>query len=172
MNQPDELTTFLLWFLSKPIGLLRADTGERAFTQHGSVLTLTLFRSPPFQVEMVIKLPGSEAWPGEHRHPNVDTYEVEWFNTVDLTKNGVVVNGPELQVPVKISETLFALANCVRLRPTDWHGANRVPHGVVLLSVQQWLNGVEPTSVGTDWEGEPATAGHAEILKERGNSAA
>lgn len=144
----------------------------QSLTAYGSVITTVLFRADPFQVELVIKLPGAPAWPGEHRHPNVDTFEVSWFNTVNLTKNGKVVTGPELIVPVKISGDQFVEAECVRLLPTDWHGAGDQTEGVVLLSVQHWLNGITPNSVGLDWVGNPATDGHAAILEERGNSAA
>jgi hypothetical protein len=119
----------------------------------------------------VILLPNSPAWPGEHRHPNVDSYEVAWFNTVNFTKNGKICNGPELLVPVEPTPGRFGMAGCVRLLPTDWHGTNQLPEGGALISVQHWLNEVEPTSVGMDWIGEPTTPGHAKLLAERGNSA-
>lgn len=168
---PDELTTFLYWFLNEPIALLKCPEEDRTLTVHESVMTLTLFRRPPFQVELVVLLPNSPGWPGEHRHPNVDSYEVAWYNTVNFTKNGVICNGAELVVPVQIAQGVFVESGCVRLRPTDWHGTNQLKEGGALISVQHWLNGVEPTSVGNDWLGEPTTEGHAELLKLRGNSA-
>lgn len=171
MNRPDELTNFLYWFLNEPIGLIKTPDEPRALTVHESVTTLTLYRKAPYQVELVILHPNRPAWPGEHRHPNVDTYEVAWFNTLNLTKNGKIVAGPELNVPVQIGPGIFVHVECVRLLPSDWHGAQGMPAGSCLLSVQRWLNGVAPTSVGMDWEGEPTTEGHAELLKERGNSA-
>lgn len=176
MITPDPLTNFLFWFLDSPIGLIKppdpvAGKACNTLTVHESVLTLTLFRNPPFQVELVILLPGSPAWPGEHRHPNVDSYEVAWFNTVNFTKNGKVQNGPELIVPVRVADTQFTLCGAVRLLPTDFHGTNQLVEGGALISLQHWLNGVEPTSVGNDWIGAPTTPGHAKLLEERGNSA-
>jgi len=133
-------------------------------------MTMTLFRHPPYQVELVVLLPNSPAWPGEHRHPNVDSYEVAWYNSVDFTKNGELCNGPELVVPVQIGGVVDNRL-CVRLLPTDWHGTTPLKKGAALISVQKWLNGVTPTSVGLDWDGEPTTPGHKTILSERGNSA-
>jgi hypothetical protein len=41
----------------------------------------------------------------------------------------------------------------VRIRPGVLHGANVGPKGAAFLSLQHWLEGVAPTSVGLDWEG-------------------
>ena len=170
--EADDLTKFLYWFLQQaPIGMLKPPEMDGTLTVHESVLTMTLFRCDPYQVELVILLPGSPAWPGEHRHPNVDSYEVAWYNSVDFTKNGKLCNGPELVIPVQVGNVKLH-ACCVRLLPTDYHGTTRLEKGGALISVQKWLNGVKPTSVGLDWDGEPTTAGHAKILAERGNSAA
>lgn len=171
MAQPDTLTNFLFWFLNSPVAVLQPSLLPKALTVHESVLTLTLFRSPPFQVELVVLLPGAAAWPGEHRHPNVDSYEVAWLNTSNFIKNGKAIGDPELWVPVQTSPGRFTMAGAVRLLPTDFHGIPALPAGGALLSVQHWLNGVEPSSVGMDWIGEPTTPGHAKLLAERGNSA-
>lgn len=167
----DDLTKFLFWFLQEcPVGLIKPPEQPDTLTVHESVLTLTLFRAEPYQVELVMLLPNSPPWPGEHRHPNVDSYECAWFNSVDFTKNGKLCNGPELVVPVTVGK-LTDLRCCVRLLPTDWHGTTPLKAGACLISVQKWLNGVKPTSVGQDWDGQPVTRGHKQILVERGNSA-
>lgn len=162
----DPLTRFLHWFLERPIALITLQY-PNALIAHASVVTLTLFRSSEFQVELVILLPGAAAWPGEHRHPDVDSYEVAMFNCVDFTKNGVTCNGPEMLVPVQVTnegEPVIQHCMCVRLRPTDFHGTVPLKEGGCLLSVQRWLNGVVPTSVGKNWLGAPVTPGHAAIL--------
>ena len=41
----------------------------------------------------------------------------------------------------------------VRILPETEHAAKAGPEGGCFLSVQQWLNGVEPTAVGMDWKG-------------------
>lgn len=168
---PCPLTNFLFWFLNQPIGMIQCPEEPGTLTHYESVFTLTLYRNDPWQVELVIIKPGLPPWPGEHCHPNVDSYEVTWYNNVNFTKNGKVVNGPELVVPVELAKGSFALAKCVRLKPTDYHGINNLPEGGSLISVQRWLNGVKPTSVGNDWRGQPTTEAHAELLRQRGNTA-
>lgn len=41
----------------------------------------------------------------------------------------------------------------IRVRPTDWHAALVGTAGDAFLSIQRWLNGVSPSSVGLDWLG-------------------
>ena len=41
----------------------------------------------------------------------------------------------------------------VRVPPDDEHSAQAGPNGGCFLSVQHWLNGVEPSAVGMDWKG-------------------
>lgn len=156
------LESFLDWFLKMPIGMLSAvqPYGPAVVLDNAKVLTVVVFRAPPFQVELVVAKPGTTPWPGEHRHPNVDSFEVALFNNFDFTKNGMVVNGPELSIPIETGPITFSPA-CVRLTPNDWHGAAPRYEGAVLFSVQHWLNGVAPTSVGLDWIGQPVDESHA-----------
>lgn len=164
----DALTEFLHSSLNSRIGLATlAPRSQTTVMAHSSVSTFVLYRHQQFQLELVLIHPGSPEWPGVHRHPNVDSYEVALFLPIQFKKNGELVPGPELQVPVDLGVGTI-LADCVRLRPTDWHGALAQPQGAALLSVQQWLNGVEPTSVGLDWEGQPTTEGHAQQLANHG----
>ena len=171
LNRPNgPLTDFLYWWLAQPIGSIRSPEQAGTVMAHENVVTIVLFRRGQFQVELVLMLPDATEWPGEHRHPNVDSYEVSVFNTSRVTKNGVLLDGPELLVPVNMTNGNPAYAMCVRILPTDWHGTKRMPIGSSLFSVQHWLNGVVPTSVGLDWIGEPTAPGHAKQLEQFGNS--
>lgn len=123
---------------------------------HESVTTTILHRREDLQAELVIGHPNGLKWPGEHRHPNVDSVEVAVFNNLGFTRNGQVVTAPDFIVHDML---------CVRLEPTDWHGIPFMPLGFSLISVQQWLNGMAPSSVGLDWEGDPVSPGHAEQQK-------
>lgn len=156
------LDKFLSWFLHVPVGILEPPRGGPGpvILDNQSVLTMCLFRQPPFQVELVVLKPGSAPWPGEHRHPHVDSYEVDLYNNWDFTKNGLDVTQPEFVVPVSLNNGFFSNARAVRLLPSDWHGARCRPEGAALFSVQQWADGVTPTSVGLDWEGQPVDASH------------
>ena len=42
----------------------------------------------------------------------------------------------------------------IRVLPESKHDAKAGPKGGCFLSVQHWLNGVKPTSVGNDWVGD------------------
>jgi hypothetical protein len=163
---PDDLTLeqFLHWFLNEPIGLI--SVGSNACLWHESVITFNLFRYKRFQVELVL-LRGSSEWPGEHRHPDVDSVEVDLNNSVVFIKNGERRHSPDFQVPVKINAgKLVQMCNCVRLLPTDLHGISKVrDRGAAILSVQEWLNGKEPMSVGLNWDGVPVSFGHKAQLE-------
>ena len=41
----------------------------------------------------------------------------------------------------------------VRILPSTEHSAKAGPDGGCFLSVQHWLNDVEPSAVGMDWKG-------------------
>ena len=169
----DDLTKFLYWWLHQKQAMTLVPLGENGLIAHESVVTLTLFRVMQYQVELVILLPNAPAWPGEHRHPDVDSYEVaiDEDNASNFTRNGQDVSMPDLVVPVDLGTDnngipLVKKCLCVRLKPTDWHGTKPLgAKGGVLISVQKWRDGVKPTSVGKNWEGEPVVAGHGEILK-------
>lgn len=158
------LEQFLEYFLSRPIGFVTMAQFSGEVRVHEKVTTYTLFRFPPFQVELVLLNPETE-WPGEHRHPNVDTVEVDLNNAVVFTKNGEVRSNPDFTVPVEISPGLVVSCNCVRLLPTDLHGISKVSEkGAAILSVQKWLNDLHPTSIGLDWSGKPTCEGHAKQI--------
>ena len=125
-----------------------------AVYDYGFIRSLVVYRKAPFQVELFLVAPGG-GFPQEHRHPNVDSFEVHIFGDLPLTINGVraiptIVN-PKGDRPIHISRVL----------ETDWHGAAIMPNGGAFFSIQYWLNGVPPTSVGLNWEGSPVSSEHA-----------
>ena len=42
----------------------------------------------------------------------------------------------------------------INIKPNDWHGGVASKNGGAFISIQHWLNGVKPTHVGADWQGE------------------
>lgn len=158
------LIDFLHWYLHQPLALTTVAPGGVLW--HESVITTTLFRYHQFQVELVV-LRGNSEWPGEHRHPDVDSVEVDLNNSVIFTKNGEKRSTPDFSVPVKLNGgSLLTQCHCVRLLPTDLHGIAEVkPGGAMILSVQEWLNGVAPLSVGLNWDGIPVSYGHQAQLE-------
>jgi hypothetical protein len=169
VGEEDELTQFLYWWLHQPNALTLVPLGDNGLIAHESVVTLTLFRAGEFQVELVMLLPNAKPWPGEHRHPDVDSYEVaiDTDNASSFTRNGKEVTMPDLVVPVEVAPGEVKNMLCVRLTPDDWHGTKPLgAKGGVLFSVQRWLNGVKPTSVGKNWDGQPVVEGHKAILEQ------
>jgi len=154
-QQTDALTHFLHWFLAQPV----TSWAPTAVYDYGLVRSLVLYRDAPYQVELFTVRPGGE-FPEEHRHPACDTYEVGLYGEIPLTVNGQPA-----------TYTLLPLADgqlipVCRIRPEDWHGAAAIPEGGAFLSVQQWLHGVEPTSIGLNWEGAAVSPEHVERFTE------
>lgn len=131
MTQPDDLEGFLHWWLaSRPI----QQVPEFGRVIHDDQITgVVLYRQAPYQVQLFIVAPNAEI--DDHIHPNVDSYEVYLTGDVDFR-----VNGKSTQAPF------------VRVAPDAWHGGSFGPQGGSFMSVQKWLNGVPPSSVGADWK--------------------
>jgi hypothetical protein len=113
------------------------------------VTGLVLYRKPPFQVQLFIVAPNVII--PDHHHPNVDSYEY-FLHGMNFSYKGhwLIRNfgGDEIDgVAQHAGVTL-------RVNPLDKHGAESSDQGGAFMSIQHWLNGVEPTSVGNDWVGE------------------
>lgn len=91
---------------------------------------------------------------GQHRHPNVDSYEVPLCGQIDFYVNGKPISTPERIRAISPRGQSGVYGSYTRILPTDWHGAAFGSGGGAFMSVQHWLNGVPPSSVGLDWEGE------------------
>ena len=164
--KPLRLTDFLRNFMRQPL--------DRLFPvvlyDFGQVTSLVLYRQPPFQVELINVIAGG-GFPVEHRHPNVDSYEVHFCGDTPLTVNGKPAKMRPMRRPSDVSRLLPPLY-VARIKSTDWHGADNIKVGGSFFSVQEWLNGVEPSSVGFDWEGQPVSMQHERLLNERTSRAA
>jgi hypothetical protein len=151
---PDRLSEFLAWFLCHGLAAAR----PAGIYDYGPVRSLVLFRGGEFQVELFTVAPGY-GFGAEHRHPDVDSYEVHVWGEIVLTINGQ----DSAPVQLDIGGRPFLIT---RVTPDDWHGAHPMSAGGAFFSVQHWLNGVPPTSVGLNWVGAPPSAEHALRLQE------
>ena len=145
----DDLTTFLEWYL---------ESGLRIYVPHENfihfvegVTGLTIYRSGQYQVQLFTAIPNTVI--PSHTHPNVDSYEVA-LTGMEFTLEGKIV------LPMWASETKCEDSNLsrahystVRVLPESLHGGRSGSKGGAFMSVQHWLNGVKPTSVGNDWSG-------------------
>lgn len=152
---PYDLLTYAKKFLNAP--QTAWNVSDQPIRNYGVVTTIILDRESQFQTELVIAHPNTAAWPGEHRHPNVASVEVEIFNCKGLTRNGEPITKPDV---------VYDGRYLVYLAPEDFHGSKDNTEGISLLSFQKWLNGVPPTSVGEDWLGEPVADEHENLLSE------
>ena len=127
----DDLTEFLEWWLeTKPTD----PPFNGSIIYQGDTTGVVLYRKAPYQVELFIVKPNSII--KQHIHPNVDSYEVNLSGNVVFECDGI-----------KHSD-----CTPVRVKPESWHGGSFGTQGGSFLSVQKWLNGVEPTFVGDDWK--------------------
>lgn len=118
----------------------------------GNIISLLLYRKPPYQVELFI-IPHTTSSFTRHKHPNVDV--VEFGLTGDAA---LYINDTPSCSKQDVQNWLCGIQHTVpiHIKPTDWHsGEGYTPYA--FLSIQHWLNDVNPTSVGLDWIGQPSS---------------
>jgi hypothetical protein len=123
----------------------------------GNLPGVILYRSGSFQVQLFIFPPGTYVPP--HRHPGVDTIEVFVAGRYDFRVNGISAI-PLVHLHDRRNGVSRWWGRGVRVGPNDWHDLTVFDQGACFLSVQHWLCG-SPSSVGNDWEGQPANPQHA-----------
>lgn len=151
LQPSDELSTFAKWFLSeRPLW----HTPVNGISEHESIRGAVLYRDADKQVQIFIA--GPNTYIPDHVHPNVDSYEVSMWG-VEFRCNGRTL--------LPMSQIDGANGIAMRVRPHCLHGGTISPVGGCFLSIQHWLNGVEPSSVANDWQGTPLGPDHAIQLK-------
>lgn len=144
----DELQGFLQWFMgTKPLLVPGAD----ALSFYETAVGIVLYRQPPFQVQMFIAMPAKRI--AEHTHPNVDSFEI-WLHGMEFTHSGNVLVDLAQASQLGPQGIPIAYGHAIRVRPTDTHGGIGGDKGGAFLSVQKWLNGIHPTCVARDWDGD------------------
>jgi hypothetical protein len=148
----DQLSAFARWFLAQQFAALRPPMyGVYDF---GDLRSLVLYRVPPFQAELLIVGPDPKVVT-EHGHPDIDSYEMLISGEIQFSLQGKDICPPELVGKTAPDGSAALFANLVRVKPNEPHGAVIGRHGGAFLSLQHWLNGVEPSSVGLNWSGQP-----------------
>lgn len=149
---------FALYFLKGRM-LWRDVPRLESIRNFGSIISMLLYRKPPFQVELLI-VPHQQSSFTTHRHPDVDSVEY------GLCGDHVfILNGEPGYTQEQMNSWLSGNYNTplIHILPTDWHsGYNNSPYA--FLSIQKWLHNVQPTSVGLNWEGELVSEEHKEIM--------
>jgi|TARA_B100001996_G_scaffold117588_1_gene89007 hypothetical protein len=117
------------------------------------------YRKPPFQVEILRPTPNMII--PEHTHPNIDSFEVHLGGDNEFSHHGEWVARDfdysrirDERYYKRIDECFYIRGMlCIEVKHTDVHGGCFGENGGLFMSIQHWLNGVEPTCVGYDYEG-------------------
>jgi quercetin dioxygenase-like cupin family protein len=140
----DDLEQFKNWWMvNRPINTPDANALVYVAETHGVVL----YRQDKYQVEMFLVKPNSEIAP--HIHPNVDSFEVYIGGDINFMCNGQWFGQNNI-------------GDSIRVYPNSWHGGKFGDRGGCFLSIQKWLNGVEPKFVGDDWQDKENTGSYKE----------
>ena len=115
------------------------------------VTSVIWYRKKEFQVQLFI-VPGGTLIP-EHTHPNVDSFEVLLGGQIEFSHLGKWTATKEFNRGPTTDGLVENRGVYQRVRPDEVHGAVAGPDGGVFMSVQRWLNGVEPHCVAADYEG-------------------
>ena len=129
----DDLTAFKEWWMARR----EMNTPKETETNFlNRICGIVLYREEDYQVQLFIAQPNTELDP--HIHPNVDSYEVFVGGDIAFQCDDVWHEQNNLN-------------DAIRVKPSSWHAAKFGAKGGCFLSIQQWLNGVQPTSVELDW---------------------
>lgn len=146
----DQLENFLIWFLlvAPPIGMIPLNDAVNDIEDVRSVLW---YRNGQYQIQMFV-VPPNYIIP-EHTHPNVDSFELYLGGQARFSLNGkFTITEEEITNPDNLG-LCVKRGSIIRVRPKDVHGGVFGPSGGVFMSIQQWLNGVEPHCVALDYDG-------------------
>jgi hypothetical protein len=147
----DELERFCVKFLKK-MPVIGAVPFDGAVSKIQDVTSILLYRQGQFQVQM-FAVPENTIIP-EHTHPNVDSIEVYVGGNIHFSHSGKYAYDAASLIaaagPLKLASKRGTM---IRVRPNDIHGGVFGKGGGVFLSVQHWLNGVEPHCVAADYDG-------------------
>lgn len=150
----EPLQEFVRWFCTEGPSLPLTPYDGLAWA--GELSGLLLYRSGQFQVQLFTFPPGTVIPP--HRHPHVDSFDMFVCGDLTIYKNGKPICPCEF-----FSQTIDGLPRLravgFHIGPEDWHSGKVGPLGAAFLSFQHW-RGPEPSTIGLDWEGQPANEQH------------
>jgi len=161
----DDLSHFADWYLNSGEVSKLYIPFEHAMVHNEEVTGITIYRYDPYQVQLWLCKPNF--FIPDHKHPNVDSFEVFLYGMKFTHRGNTIVDDDMLKeqengVPRYLHKT-------IRVKPNDLHGAVASEKGGAFLSIQKWLNKKPPTSVTYDWEGNHYSEQHTNDLKKHDN---
>ena len=158
----DNLSYFANWYLtSGKIDRVYTPINKGLLFIEG-VNGIVLYRHKPYQVELFICKPNLEI--PEHYHPDVDSYELFLYGMRFTHSNETVISDKEALEEYE-GMPLHAYRT-IRVKPNDIHGGKASKHGGAFISIQHWLNDVDPTHVSSNWDGKSMGKKHLEMVSE------
>ena len=116
------------------------------------------FRNNQYQVQ-IFSTPPNFIIP-EHKHPNVDSFEVYLSGDIDFSLGGSWLSNWDIKDHTFI-DNLFI----VQVEHNAIHGAIFGEGGGRFMSVQHWINEVNPSCVGLDYDGLGVSTKQSEVDK-------
>ena len=147
MDKLDKLLEFALKLTSEACNVPEEKYQQNIYGVDG-FHSYTLHRQKEFQIQLFI-CPPKFLIP-EHVHPNIDSYEVYLDGDVAFSVDGYWLD-PDRDCCYQ------------RVNHDTTHGAAFGDAGGKFMSVQIWLNDVEPSCVGADYDGGGVTEKHTEL---------
>ena len=149
----DKLNKVALTMQSKPLcNYGHVPAGARVTHMVEGVTSILWYREDDIQIQLFAVPPGYII--PEHTHPNVDSYELLVGGDIKFSKNGKWVTDSDLITAGRRSESVHPYqGSLVRVHPDTPHGGAFGPKGGIFMSIQQWLNEVEPHCVSADYDG-------------------
>jgi hypothetical protein len=125
--------------------------------------SLILFRNGPFQVELYISKPDTEA--PFHSHPGVDSVLMYLTGNMNFGLDYKVNDYSDLQKPhEKYKDSHCMLGKHIFLKDGDPHNLITKKEGGAFFSFEKWKERI-PTSVTVNWEGDPTGELHKLAIK-------
>ena len=141
----DDLSHFLEWYLKEKPGVCIPINEQPVFFVE-DVTGVVIYRHKDYQVQLFTCAPNGVI--PSHTHPNVDSFEVSLWG-MEFSLEGKKI----ISIKHSLNSKTFSYLP-IRVLPKSEHGAKAGVKGGCFLSIQRWLNGVKPTSVGNDWAGD------------------
>ena len=116
------------------------------------------FRKDQYQVQ-IFSTPSNFIIP-EHKHPNVDSFEIYLSGDIDFSLDGSWLSNWDIKDHTFI-DNLFV----VEVEHDAIHGAIFGEGGGRFMSVQHWINEVKPSCVGLDYDGLGVSTKQSEVDK-------
>lgn len=158
-NKNDDLKDFKNWFLKN--NTIKTPYDNPLMFIDG-ITGITLYRKKPFQVQLFICEPNTSIL--EHSHPNIDSYELFLWG-MSFTHKGKTIINKEMAT-LKKNDISRCLNWTLRIKPNELHGGKSSNKGGAFISIQKWLNNINPTHVSKDWQGQPLGDKHKLQLNE------